>query len=71
MTDACDCCDAAAVNPQSGLYRAGCVVCQARQVSHAPKHLREAYYASIRDDEERGAFREAVSREWRRREGAR
>lgn len=64
----CDGCDAAAVNPWSGIYYAGCITCQARQVSHAPEFLRRRLYAEIADPGERDAFREAVRLEYERRQ---
>lgn len=59
MSD-CAACVVAEGNPFTGHFRAGCPVCEARQVSHAPKFARDRFYAQIADLEERAAFMEAV-----------
>lgn len=59
MSD-CAACVVAEGNPWTGHVRPGCAVCEARQVSKAPKFARDRYYAQITDLEEREAFREAV-----------
>lgn len=65
--EGCASCLVAEGNPWTGHYTAGCPVCEARQVSHAPKVLRERYYATINDPEERAAFMEAVRLAYERR----
>jgi hypothetical protein len=64
----CEACAIAARNAHTGHFEAGCEACSARSVSHAPKHLREHYYAKL-PPEKREAFAAMVSAEWKRREG--
>lgn len=63
----CPACHAAWTNPNAGEYRSGCWDCEVRAVSHAPKALRDRFYAQIGDIEERLEFRLAVVAEYERR----
>jgi hypothetical protein len=66
MSDCIEC-QAAQVRPNH-VYVDGCVTCEVRAVSEAPKEIREAFYAKL-PAEEREPFRLAVSLEYRRRKG--
>lgn len=65
--EACEACAAAATNAYSGLQIAGCRGCEVRAVSNAPKPVRERFYQTIGDPEERKRFARAVSDEFERR----
>lgn len=65
----CPACAAAEQRPFH-LYYSGCLTCEIRSVSQAPKVLRDAFYARIVDDGERAAFKAAVNAEYLRRRGS-
>jgi hypothetical protein len=64
----CEACAIAARNPYTGHFEAGCEDCTARSVSHAPKHLREVFYAKL-PAARREAFKAMVSAHYKAREG--
>lgn len=66
----CGACESARTNPHAFEYWAGCIGCEVRSVSNAPKHLREAFYQRIADPIERQAFVDAVGAEFKRRREA-
>jgi len=63
----CPACAAAEGRPFHPVYHSDCGRCEIRSVSQAPRHLREAFYERIADDEERAAFKAAVTAEYQRR----
>lgn len=63
----CPACAVAERQPLHAIYYSGCPTCDVRSISQAPRHIREQFYASLTDSEERDAFIEAVALEFRRR----
>lgn len=60
-------CAAAAHNPWSPVYMAGCRGCLARMVSHAPELRRDSLLESEPDAEQRLLILDEARAEWRRR----
>ena len=59
----CPACIAAAANPQSGYYRAGCVECGARGLAHGPQH-HEAMLAAAFTPAYRSALQAVFGLDW-------
>lgn len=65
----CPACELAQQNALTGIFRHGCRACDVRAIAQSPRHIREAYYAKL-GQEQRQAFAEDVSREYKRRKDA-
>lgn len=66
----CDACARAVDHPCTGRLNADCRGCTVRAISNAPPLARLAHYETIREPDERAAFAQAVTDEWRRRKAA-
>lgn len=66
----CPDCESAIKDPDHGIYRRDCRRCEVRMMSHAPRFIREQFYASI-PEAEREQFRADVLGEYTRRQAVR